>query len=110
VPLNGLAYEGTWSVADDGATAVRGARLELGFAARKVFLVLGSRGRAPRPVRVLLDGRPLPDRLAGADVHGGRVVVREERLYRLVDLGRPGGGRLTLELAPGVSGYAFTFG
>jgi cytochrome c biogenesis protein CcdA/thiol-disulfide isomerase/thioredoxin len=110
VPLNGLAYGGTWSIADDGATAVRDARLELGFAAQRVFLVLGSRGGRPRDVRVLLDGDPLPDALAGRDVRAGRLTVRGERLYRLVDLGAPGERRLTLELPPGVSGYAFTFG
>jgi cytochrome c biogenesis protein CcdA/thiol-disulfide isomerase/thioredoxin len=110
VPLNGLAYGGTWSIAADDATAVRDARLEIGFAAQRVFLVLGSRGGVPREVRVLLDGEPLPDRLAGSDVRDGRVVVRRERLYRLVDLGRPGEHVLTLDFGSGVSGYAFTFG
>lgn len=38
------------------------------------------------------------------------VVVTGQRLYRLVDLGRPERHLLTLELPPGVSGYAFTFG
>jgi cytochrome c biogenesis protein CcdA/thiol-disulfide isomerase/thioredoxin len=110
VPLNGLAYGGTWSISDAAATAVRDARLEVGFAAQRVFLVLGSRGGRPRDVRVRLDGEPLPDRLAGDDVAGGRVTVREQRLYRLVDLGAPGQHLLTLELPPGISGYAFTFG
>jgi cytochrome c biogenesis protein CcdA/thiol-disulfide isomerase/thioredoxin len=110
VPLNGLAYGGSWSISDDGATAVRDARLEIGFAAQRVFLVLGSRGGRPRDVRVRLDGELLPDRLAGGDAHGGRVTVRGQRLYRLVDLGKPGQHRLTLDLPPGVSGYAFTFG
>jgi hypothetical protein len=59
---------------------------------------------------VLLDGRPLPDRLAGRDVRGGSAVVTRQRLYRLVDLDRPKRHLLTLELSPGVSGYAFTFG
>lgn len=110
LPLDHLAYEGRWRIDADAATAVRGARLHLGFGARRVFLVLGSRGDRPRTVRVLLDGRPLPERLAGPDVRDGRVTVAEQRLYRLVDLGRVGGHVLTLELAPGVSGYAFTFG
>lgn len=110
LPLDHLAYEGRWRIAADSATAVGGARLHLGFGARRVFLVLGSRGDRPRTVRVMLDGRPLPDRLAGPDVRDGRVTVSQQRLYRLVDLGRVGGHVLTLELEPGVSGYAFTFG
>jgi len=36
--------------------------------------------------------------------------VTRQRLYRLVDLDRAGRHLLTLELSPGVSGYAFTFG
>ena len=110
VPPNGLAYEGRWRIGLDSATGVRGARLHLDFGARRVFLVLGSRGRRPRTVRVLLDGRPVPARLAGDDVRLGRAVIREERLYRLVELPRAGRHALTLDIAPGVSGYAFTFG
>ena len=64
----------------------------------------------PRRVRVLLDGRRLPDELAGTDVHGGTVLVDRQRLYRLVELPQAERHLLTLEPAPGVSGYAFTFG
>jgi hypothetical protein len=114
VPASGLApdslaYEGRWRVDPHGATAVSGARLHLDFGARRVFLVLGSDGR-PRRVRVLLDGKPVPDRLAGADVRGGVATIRRQRLYRLVELPRPGRHVLTLQLDPGAPGYAFTFG
>jgi hypothetical protein len=61
-------------------------------------------------VRVLVDGRPVPDRLAGPDVHGGSATVGAQRLYRLVDFGRVQRQLVTLELDPGVAGYAFTFG
>ena len=44
----------------------------------------------PARVRVRLDGRPIPDRLAGDDVRDGVVRVRSQRLYRLVDLPRAG--------------------
>jgi hypothetical protein len=71
--------------------------------------VLGS-PRREGTVRVRVDGRPLSDALAGADVRGGVARVRAQRLYRLVDLGRVRAARLSLDVAPGVSGYAFTFG
>jgi cytochrome c biogenesis protein CcdA/thiol-disulfide isomerase/thioredoxin len=110
VPDDGLAYEGRWRIGFDDATAVRSARLDLDFGARRVFLVLGSRGGVPRPLRVLLDGKPLPQRFAGTDVQGGVATVDRQRLYRLVELPSAQRHLLTLEFAPGISGYAFTFG
>jgi cytochrome c biogenesis protein CcdA/thiol-disulfide isomerase/thioredoxin len=105
-----LAFEGRWRISRDSATAVAGSRLHVAFGARRVFLVLGSRGRQPRPARVLLDGKPVGGRVSGADVHGGVATVRRQRLYRLIDLRRAERHVLTLEIPPGVSGYAFTFG
>jgi cytochrome c biogenesis protein CcdA/thiol-disulfide isomerase/thioredoxin len=110
LPDEGLAYGGTWRISPDAATAAAGSKLELNFGARRVFLVLGSAGETARPVRVLLDGRPIPDRLAGTDVRDGVARVTSQRLYRLIELPRAQRHLLTLEFAPGVSGYAFTFG
>jgi cytochrome c biogenesis protein CcdA/thiol-disulfide isomerase/thioredoxin len=107
--LNQLAYGGAWVIGNDQATAARGASLALHFAARRVFCVLGSPGRS-RAMQVLLDGKPIPDRLAGPDVHGGVATISGQRLYRLVDLPRPERHVLTLRPAAGIAGYAFTFG
>jgi cytochrome c biogenesis protein CcdA/thiol-disulfide isomerase/thioredoxin len=108
VPPNEFAFRGQWRIENESATAAGGS-LELNFGARRVYLVLGSPGR-PRRVRVLLDGRPIPAGVAGADVHGGFVTVDSQRLYNLVDL--PGVGHHVLGLEPeaGVMAYAFTFG
>jgi thiol-disulfide isomerase/thioredoxin len=105
-----LGYGGRWKIGDEAATSLANARLELEFGARRVYLVLGSRARVPRAVHVLLDGRPIAARVAGRDVHAGRVSVERQRLYELVDLPRAERHRLTLNLDPDVSGYAFTFG
>jgi cytochrome c biogenesis protein CcdA/thiol-disulfide isomerase/thioredoxin len=105
-----LAYEGTWRIGHDDATSVQRSRLQLVFGARRVFLVLGSRGGIPRSVRVMLDGEPIAAEFAGRDVRDGRATVRRQRLYRLVELPRSERHLLTLDFAPGVSGYAFTFG
>jgi cytochrome c biogenesis protein CcdA/thiol-disulfide isomerase/thioredoxin len=104
-----LSYAGVWDVAREDATAGPHAALELRFGARRVFLVLGSPGGARR-MQVLLDGRPLPDALAGSDVHGGIATIRGQRLYDLVKLPRVEDHVLRLEPEQGIRGYAFTFG
>ena len=64
----------------------------------------------PRNVQVLLDGKPSPAKLAGADVSRGEATIEAQRLYRLVDLPAVAQHRLSLIFEPGISGYAFTFG
>jgi cytochrome c biogenesis protein CcdA/thiol-disulfide isomerase/thioredoxin len=107
--LNQFAYGGAWDVGDESAKALGEASLGLRFQARRVFLVLGSEDR-PRELRVELDGKPIADANAGADVSDARATISDQRLYRLVDL--PEAGRHTLELHfhTGIEGYAFTFG
>jgi len=105
-----FAYTGTWNIAAQPAQAVANAGVEVEFEAKNVYLVLSSPGERPLPVQVLLDGRPIPAADAGSDVHGGGVTVRRQRLYTLVSLPRDEQHHLTLRFAPGVTGYAFTFG
>jgi cytochrome c biogenesis protein CcdA/thiol-disulfide isomerase/thioredoxin len=108
--LNDFAFSGTWKIASQPATAIASAGIDVEFQAKNVYLVLSSAGESPRPVQVMLDGKPISAREAGADVHGGIVTVRGQRLYTLVSLPRDERHRLSLRFAPGVSGYAFTFG
>ena len=96
---NEFALGGTWTVDDERAEAVSGARIDASVRGRSVYLVMSSRGGRPRTVDVELDGRPLP-----------AVTVRAQRLYTLVRLPAARAHRLTLRLEPGVSAYAFTFG
>jgi len=104
-----LAYGGEWRIDRESATAGTDASLELNFTAQSAFLVLGSAG-GPRRMQVLLDGRPIPNSLAGPDVHNGVATISNQRLYRLVDLPHPESHVLTLRPQQGISGYAFTFG
>lgn len=108
-PADNFAYRGRWRITLDSATAEDGAALDLSFGARRVYLVLGSPGHS-RLMRVLLDGRPIPDSLAGSDVKNGVVEVTAQRLYNLVDLPRVEHHTLRLIPEAGVMGYAFTFG
>ncbi len=108
--LNEFAYSGTWKIAAQPAEAVSNAGIDVEFQAKNVYLVLSSAGARPRQVQVLLDGKPIAAADAGSDVHGGSVTVRGQRLYTLVSLPRSERRRLSLRFAPGVSGFAFTFG
>ena len=104
-----LRYEGSWRLKAESAEAVAASRLQLNFFARRVFLVAGSASGA-RPVRILLDGHPIPAADSGGDVHAGSASVGFQRLYRLVELPRVEHHVLTVQASPGVSVYSFTFG
>ena len=90
-----LAYAGRWLIERERAVAVADARLRLRFRARDVHLVMTGRG----PVEVRLDGRLVRT-----------VRVAGDRLYTLLRLDEIRDGLLELRFAPGVAGYAFTFG
>jgi thiol-disulfide isomerase/thioredoxin len=107
--LNEFALGGTWRVDGESATAASDATIGLSFQARRVFLVLGAT-EGGGEVEVLLDGKPITERNAGADVRDGVARIAEQRLYRLVDLPRAGRHSLELRLSARTTGYAFTFG
>ena len=109
LPPDGFAFRGRWDVSREQAAAREGAAVDVRFRASRVFLVTGSPGE-PRELRVLLDGEPIPDRLAGDDVSNGVATIDEQRLYRLVELPHAEDHTLTIEPEPGIAGYAFTFG
>ncbi|HZO96290.1 MAG TPA: cytochrome c biogenesis protein DipZ [Gaiellaceae bacterium] len=95
LPAHELAYGGTWRVESERIVAGPGARLRLHFRARRVYLVLGGKGR----VGVSVAGRRLP-----------AVSVDAYRLYALVRTQRPEEAVLDLSFTPGIRAYAFTFG
>ena len=94
-----FALGGRWKVSDEAAEAVSNATLRASVRGKSVYLVLGSRGGAPRTVQVRLDGERTKT-----------ITVRRQRLYTLVSLPKPGDHELELRFDPGVAGYAFTFG
>jgi thiol-disulfide isomerase/thioredoxin len=107
---NAFLYQGKWDIGTDFAAAASdSSQLSATFTAKRVFLVLESKGR-PRKLRVGLDGRPIADAVAGEDVKNGVVTVNEPRLYRLIDLPEVRSHRLDLSFEKGLRGFAFTFG
>ncbi|MBV9422373.1 MAG: redoxin domain-containing protein [Solirubrobacterales bacterium] len=109
--LNEFALGGTWDAGPQSITpGSRNATIEGAIQAAHVYLVMTSAGNVPRTGRVLLNGRPVPDDQAGADVQNGTFTVQGQRLYSLVSLPTDAQFVLTVELPPGVSAYDFTFG
>ena len=109
--LNEFGLHGTWDAGSQAVTpASSGASITGRFQAAHVYLVMTSAGNVPRTARVLIDGRPIPRAEQGADVHGGLVTVRSERLYSLVSMPTDAEQTLTVEIPPGISAYDFTFG
>ena len=101
---------GEWKIGPQSATSGKNAFLDYRTVSQRTFLVLGSAGDKPRKMEVLLDGKPISAADAGDDVKNGVATISNQRLYRLVDTGKVETHTLTLRPAPGISGYAFTFG
>ncbi len=110
LPLSVFSLGGRWRVDDESARAVRKATITARVVGTAVYIVLSSKADKPRKVQVRLDGRPIAGADAGEDVKDGVVTVRTQRLYSLVKVDSLQEHVLTLRFAPGVSGYAFTFG
>jgi cytochrome c biogenesis protein CcdA/thiol-disulfide isomerase/thioredoxin len=109
---NEFGLHGTWKVSSESSTPVSSGAYVIGrFQAAHVYLVLTSAGNLPRTVKVLLDGKPITARDAGADVRpGGLVTVRGQRLYSLVSASADETATIKVLVAPNVSAYDFTFG
>ena len=106
-----FAYEGVWKISDEAATSEKNSVLEIRFRADRVFLVISPHIKGDQ-IKLFIDGRPVDDSIAGADIKNGRLILDEERLYNLIDLkGKVESHLLRLEFNnDGVSVYAFTFG
>lgn len=84
--------------------------LSLNFKANRVYLVMD--GKSSLPIKVDLDGHPLPSNYWTVDMNDrGEIVVKDARKYDIVDMKGEGGRHvLTLHIPKGIEAYAFTFG
>lgn len=114
-----LAYlDGPWFAGPEGITACpledRPSRLLVPCKAAEVNLVMSPPEEGIGRVDIRVDGKPLPEALAGDDVThvDGKagVDVKEPRMYRLVTNARVESQLLELQtFTPGLEAYAFTF-
>ena len=111
INLNEFALKGTFDTTSQSMTPEFGeASITGGVQAQHVYLVMTSADNKPRTGEVLLEGKPIPNADAGADVHNGRFTVAGQRLYSLVSFPEDEQAVVTVVLPPGVSAYDFTFG
>jgi cytochrome c biogenesis protein CcdA/thiol-disulfide isomerase/thioredoxin len=95
VPQNDISYGGTWTLSGQTAIAGRGARLDLHYHAKDVYMVLAGHGR----IAVTRDGKPLPP-----------VAVDGAKLYTVVSSHTTTDAVLELSVPAGIRAYSFTFG
>ena len=112
VSRDSFSYGGTWTIADEYATAGDSATLNYNFTASKVYIILRPGAATSATVKVYLDGNVIDPTLSGADVKDGIITVDSDRLYNVVDLqGKTQNHILKLEFqTPGTQAYTFTFG
>ncbi len=105
-----IALEGDWIVHEDRAeSASSDSYIDLNFIGTKVHLVLGE--KSSEPVKVMLDGKPLPRKYYSTDMNAqGEIFVTQPRKYDLILLGgNYGRHRLRIQIPKGLSAFAFTF-
>ncbi|PIR60823.1 MAG: hypothetical protein COU68_02190, partial [Candidatus Pacebacteria bacterium CG10_big_fil_rev_8_21_14_0_10_45_6] len=108
MPRDQFALAGTWQITPEYAAASVGAKLQLNFSSKSVFLVARPKTAGTAKIQVHVDGKP---QFFGADVVEGTVQVTSDRLYSVVELSEPGRHTLELTFPEGeIELYAFTFG
>ncbi len=109
---NSFSLGGSWIINGEYAQTGNNAKLLYNFYANNVYLVLNSGQNKMPTVKVLLDGKPISDSQAGADVKNGVVTIDSDRLYNLVNLhGNTSNHILELDFSnAGTQAFAFTFG
>lgn len=104
---NQVAFEGEWTVMEEYSNPEKGASLYLNFDAKEVFLVMRT-NKDRSKIKVFIDDKM---QYFGADNKDGEVIVDTDRLYKLINLIKPGRHILRLEFEDNnVELYAFTFG
>ncbi|ABK77617.1 thiol-disulfide isomerase [Cenarchaeum symbiosum A] len=101
--------DGTWGNHQDGMSLVSDSGvIVLEYAAKEVNIVAGG----DADLRITLDGMPVPDRVAGADItEDSTIQVREHDLYNVISGDASETHLLRIESdQPGFEIFTFTFG
>jgi len=103
---------GDWDIEQEYAEAKTASdQLSFTFTSSKMYLVAQTADGSPVTAQVLIDGKPIPDQWAGADVKKGILTIQQSRLYSLYS--NPAVGRHRIDIIfqkAGARAYTFTFG
>jgi len=109
VSLNTLYLGGEWTFEPEFAEAHPGATITYRYSAKGVYLVASSPGGAV--LSILIDGKPIPASISGADVVGGKASIKANRLYKIIEDSGAATHTLQLQIESGtLDAYTFTFG
>jgi len=104
---------GAWNFLSEYAESSGQAQVALSYNSKNVYIVASSaKASVPVVAKVLLDGKPIPASMMGADVAAdGTVTISGDRLYTLVKGAAFGAHRLDLIITSGsLDAYTFDFG
>ncbi len=103
---------GDWKIEDQYAESKADKdQLSFVFAATNMYIVAQPADGVPSvTAQVLLDGKPMPDSWAGADVKNGKLTIDSSRLYHLFSNPNIGRHRIDIIFPKGVRAFTFTFG
>ncbi len=103
---------GSWNIQKEYAETVSSsATLSYAFTAAKMYIVAETADGMPATAQILIDGKPIFDQNAGADVKNGTLTVNGSRLYSIFTSPTIGRHRIDIIFSrSGVRAYTFTFG
>jgi thiol-disulfide isomerase/thioredoxin len=112
VTLNTLYLGGTWDIEDQFAQNTTAASIIYQYDAKDMYFVASSSQESGTQAQVLLDGKPIPTTMRGADVDAnGMVNITGPRLYKLIEGSDQGQHTLQIIVPnPGLEAFTFTFG
>ncbi len=108
---NDWSLNGKWKIEKERIIAKEaGAKLQINFTSKKVFLVLGTKSAKSIKAELKLNGQNLYNN-AGKDVTQSSITVKNYALYELVNQHQSSSGLLEITAQnSGLEAYAFTFG
>lgn len=107
--VNDWTLSGSWDISSEGITSGKNAELSIRFAAKNLYLVTGNSVSNKR-IKVELQAKQIPEKLAGEDVKNGFVSISAAQLYKLVRYSSfRSGDTLTLHVPAGVQLNVLTF-